>query len=151
MKSNRQNVILSIIAKQDIETQNHLLEALAQRGIQTTQATLSRDIRELHLKKTADADGNIHYTADTRDVPSIPQIFRDSVINADHAMNTVVFKCHTGMAQGACAVFDKLEYRGVVGTLAGDDTFFVLMRTAADAEYLVDEMKFLLGTENISQ
>ena len=147
MKSLRHKAILEVISEQNVDTQEKLRDLLLRKNITVNQSTLSRDIKELHLVKKTDKNGNIRYSADERSVTDIPQIFRDSVIAADYAVNTVVFKCRTGMAQGACAVFDKLEYRGVVGTLAGDDTFFVLMRTPADAEFLVKEMKDQLGFE----
>ncbi len=146
MKTYRQDRILGIISEQCVDTQEKLRELLLAENISVTQATLSRDIRELHLRKAADVNGNIRYIAEKREKVSVPQIFRDSVISIDFAGNTVVFRCNTGMAQAACAVFDRLGCSGVVGTLAGDDTIFVLMRTPEDASALADEMSGLLAS-----
>lgn len=133
VKKERQNIIIDIISKNDISTQEMLKEYLEKQGITVTQATLSRDINELNLKK--EADGVYKYIAPLKDIMDCPPILKDSVYDIVYAMNTVVLKCHTGMAQAACATLDKMEYTGIVGTIAGDDTIFVLMpseKAAAD-------------------
>ena len=116
-----------------------LREQLLKRGIEVTQATLSRDIKELGLIKKQD-----RYFVPQKSSAEIPALIRESVNSVDYAMNTVVFKCHAGMAMAACAMFDKLGYSGVVGTLAGDDTIFMLMRSERDAAAFVKEMQSVI-------
>ena len=104
-------------------------------GFEVTQATVSRDIRELGLVKVATGDGHYRYVAasgagKSAHSPSrFETIFRESVLKADFAGHFVLVKCYTGMANAACEVFDAMVWNDVVGTLSGDDTFFILMRT----------------------
>lgn len=140
MKSARHDEIIRIINENKVDTQEMLRKLLEDRGIEVTQATLSRDMRELRLKKVSAEGGGQRYAVSENTIPDLPQLFTDSVYSADHAVNTVVFRCNTGMAQAACAVFDQLNFRSVVGTIAGDDTIFVLMRTAEEAAELSDEI-----------
>lgn len=142
MKSIRHEAILEIIGSTAVETQEMLRELLLDRKIEVTQATLSRDIKELGLIKKQD-----RYCLPHKCVKDIPQILCDSVTDIDYAVNTVVFKCHAGMANAACATFDKLDYSGVVGTLAGDDTIFILMRSEKDAAAFVKEMQRVIFME----
>lgn len=149
MKTNRQNVILSIIAKQEIETQNHLLEALEQHGIQTTQATLSRDIKELHLVKTMSPSGNYRYIAPAEESrprydDRLRKIFRESVTSYASAQNIVVVKTLPGLANGAASTIDSMQIPDLIGTLAGDDTALLVMKTNAAAEALCAELKNML-------
>lgn len=139
MKTRRHDEILDIISSTAVDTQEMLREKLHERGIEVTQATLSRDIRELGLIK-----GQDRYSVPQKTSAEIPLLLTDSIKDIDHAMNTVVFHCHAGMAGAACATFDKLGFDKVVGTIAGDDTIFILMRTEKDAEYLVREMKSII-------
>lgn len=143
MKNKRQYKILDIIKMHDVETQEMLQNLLAEYGFKVTQATVSRDIKELRLVKKMTANGVYKYAApDEKKFKK--NIFIDTVTDIDYAMNTVVVKCHTGMAQAACAALDSMEYGGIVGTLAGDDTIFVLMRTEAEARKLVKTFKELV-------
>ena len=149
MKSNRQNVILAIIARQEIETQNHLLEALAQHGIKTTQATLSRDIKELHLVKTLSSSGKYRYAAPTADETPryderLRKIFRESVTSHAAAQNIVVLKTLPGLASGAASTLDSMHLSDLVGTLAGDDTALLVMKNNAAAEALCEEIEKML-------
>lgn len=139
IKSERHEIILEIIKNSSIETQEMLREQLLKRGIEVTQATLSRDIKELGLIKKQD-----RYFVPQKSSAEIPALIRESVNSVDYAMNTVVFKCHAGMAMAACAMFDKLGYSSVVGTLAGDDTIFMLMRSERDAAAFVKEMQSVI-------
>ena len=147
MKSNRQTVILEIISSEEIETQNQLLEALEKRGIHTTQATLSRDIRDMHLSKEASADGGYRYVVSRRDtgdhLQRLQKIFRESVISYDVAQNLFVIRTLPGLASAACSAMDAIEVEGLVGTLAGDDTAFLAMRDNAAALALYDEIQHL--------
>lgn len=141
MKKQRQKKILELIEKYEIDTQEMLKDYLEKENITVTQATLSRDINELSLIKTTTENGICKYTMPVKNHYDFPLIFSNSVIGIDHAMNTVVVKCHTGMAQAACATLDKMEYPKIVGTIAGDDTIFILMRTESDAADFSEELK----------
>ncbi len=143
MKNKRQDIILEIIKDNKVETQEALQEMLAQRGFNVTQATVSRDIKELRLIKRSGRGGSYHYEM-PGDMQSDRNIFFDVVTKVDYAVNTVVIKCRNGMAQTACAALDGMEYNKIVGTLAGDDTIFVLMRTENDAADLVKTLGKLI-------
>ena len=144
MKKQRQNKIIEIIEKYEITTQETLKKYLEDEGIIVTQATLSRDINELNLKKRVSATGaNISVYAKKKAI-QCPAIFKDSVIDVVYAMNTVVIKCHTGMAQAACATLDKMEDTEIVGTIAGDDTIFALMKNESDASEFAEELRILV-------
>lgn len=147
MKSHRQNKIIELIERYEITTQDALKKRLEDEGIAVTQATLSRDINELDLKKELSPSGAYIYVRAQRAEMQFPPIFRDSVSGIDFALNTVVIKCHTGMAQAACAVLDKMGCDGIVGTIAGDDTIFVLMRTESAACEFAGGLKAMLSAE----
>ncbi len=145
MKTKRHAKILELISDNIINTQEELLSKLKEGGYEVTQATVSRDIKELKLIKTLGEDGNYRYTAATREREveiqySFQALFVKSVINMDYAGNTVCVKCYTGMANAACAAFDSLEWNGVVGTIAGDDTIFILTRSEETAVSLIKEL-----------
>ncbi len=108
---------------------------LAERGIHTAQATLSRDIQQLSLVKQRDENGVYRYALPPTAVAE-KSLFEEAVLSVDYAMNTIVLKCRTGMAQGTCAAIDSVNHEGVVGTIAGDDTIFILVRSEADARKL---------------
>ena len=148
MKTVRQVAILDIIEKQDIETQEELAEALRKRGIAVTQATVSRDIKELRLVKTLSTEGKYKYSIGqdhSRNVSSkFFSLFADSVLSVDSACNMLVIKCMTGMAQAICAAMDSIHWKGAVGTLAGDDTIFVVCRDELSAKDMEAELKKLM-------
>lgn len=151
MKSQRQQLILKIISEKQIDTQESLQKALKEYGCVCTQATVSRDINELALIKTMTATGEYKYSIPSFKKKSfenkndmIYTIITDSVTEVDYAINTVVIKCKTGMAQAVCAKLDSTDIENTVGTLAGDDTIFVLMRTERDALRLVKELNGIL-------
>lgn len=135
MKSARHQTILKLIEEHPIDRQEELLRHLRAAGFDVTQATVSRDIRELRLVKTATGDGGYRYiSASAHSKPAhssnrFETIFRESVLKVDYAGNMVLVKCFSGMANAACEVFDSMHWDQVVGTLSGDDTFFILMRT----------------------
>ena len=135
MKNRRQEAILEIITEQSVGTQEMLIELLAERGIKTTQATLSRDIQQLSLVKQRDENGEYCYALPQTAVEE-KSVFEEAVISVDYAMNVVVLKCRVGMAQGTCVAIDSANHQGIVGTLAGDDTIFILVRSEADAKKL---------------
>ena len=147
MKSNRQAVILEIISTKTIETQNQLMQELETRGIHTTQATLSRDIRDMHLTKEVTPNGGYRYVASRREagdhLQRLQKIFRESVVSYDVAQNLFVLRTLPGLASAACSALDAIEVEGLVGTLAGDDTAFIAMRDNAAALALYDEIQHL--------
>ena len=132
MKIDRQSVIKEIISTQVIETQNQLMEALAARGIPSTQATVSRDIREMRLVKDLGPDGRYHYNMPSKHVipefdVTLRKIFRESVPSYAIAQNIVVLKTLPGLASAACSALDTMKLPHFVGSLAGDDTSFLAM------------------------
>ncbi|MCR5090197.1 MAG: arginine repressor [Oscillospiraceae bacterium] len=148
MKQERQSAIMDIISKNEIETQNQLLEALERRGIRTTQATLSRDIRDMRLSKETGADGSYHYTASKagseNHTQRLNKIFRESVVSYDIAQNLLVIRTLPGLASAACSALDGMEIEGLIGTLAGDDTAFLAMRDEKAARMFLEEIRNLL-------
>ncbi|NLW65380.1 MAG: arginine repressor [Clostridiales bacterium] len=149
MKSARQKKILEIIAAKDVETQNQLIEELAAHGIKSTQATLSRDIKELRLMKELTGTGRYRYVASGRDEftdfdQRIKTIFRECVTEYATAQNILVLKTLPGLAPAACSALDAMEISGLVGTLAGDDTAFIAMKDNETAEQFEREIEKLL-------
>ncbi len=148
MKLGRQSVIMEIINERDIETQNQLMDALAERGVKSTQATLSRDIRDMRLVKEMGPKGNYRYVAaakqETPDLDArLKKIFKESLVSYDVAQNIVVLKTLPGLANGACSALDGMDIEGLVGTLAGDDTAFLAMKDNASAMTLYKEIEQL--------
>jgi transcriptional regulator of arginine metabolism len=149
MKLDRQSVIMAIISERDIETQNQLMEALAEKGLKSTQATLSRDIREMRLVKELGPSGNYRYVAaakqDHTDLDiRLKKIFKESVVSYDVAQNILVIKTLPGLASGACSALDGMSIDGLVGTIAGDDTAFLAMRDNNSATTLYKEIEQLI-------
>ena len=146
MKNSRQDLIVEIVNAMDIETQEQLLEELKKRDIQTTQATISRDIKQLRLVKQAGPHGIMRYaTSAFHDTPGLnvklEKIFRECVTHFDCAQNLVVIKTMPGLAPAACSAVDKMNLKAVVGSIAGDDTLFIAMRDSASAEAFCEEIK----------
>lgn len=149
MKSLRQEKIVEIISKRNIETQNQLMTALLAEGIKSTQATLSRDIRDLHLVKELTGDGSYRYVLGARDGVSdfdqrLKKIFRESVVDYAVAQNIIVIKTLPGLANAACSALDNMEIFNLVGSIAGDDTAFLAMKDNASAEHFCREIESLL-------
>ena len=145
MKRARHKMILELIEKMPIDRQEELMNQLRAHGFDVTQATVSRDIRELRLVKASTGDGNYRYVASSAGqlvhTPNrFETIFRESVLRVDYAGHIVLVKCFTGMANAACEVFDAMVWQDVVGTLSGDDTFFILMRSEPAAHAICDEL-----------
>ena len=149
MKRIRQEKILEIIQTRDIETQNDLAEALGDAGIVSTQATISRDIREMGLTKEQGAEGGYRYTAPRQQKPighseRLQTIFKESVTHVAVAQNLIVLRTLPGLAPAACSAIDGMGYPGLVGTLAGDDTAFLAMADNAAAEQFRVEITAML-------
>ena len=132
MKKNRHEAILSLISRQDIGTQEELMIKLNELGYKVTQATVSRDIKQLKLIKTPVSNGVYKYSGVSNEnedhSAKYYSILSHSVTGVNYAGNMVVVKCYSGMAQAACAAMDNLIIDMIVGTLAGDDTIFVLCK-----------------------
>ena len=149
MKAKRHAKILELIAAQDIDTQEELLRRLNENGFKVTQATVSRDIRELHMVKVQTPKGGYKYSINNvRDNVDMSfkfhAVFSESVIDVDYAENIVVIRCYVGMANAACAALDSIHWKDVVGTIAGDDTIFCLLRDKTQAPELVSQLKRLM-------
>ena len=146
MKVERHSKIVELIGKYEIETQEELAEYLNQAGFNVTQATVSRDIRELCLVKAATEEGYRYVSSHSdRYDPKVQErfetIFRESVLQVDYAGHIVMIKCYSGMANAACQVFDSMQWKNVVGSLSGDDTFLVLVRSERDAKNISAELE----------
>ncbi|MBO4211797.1 MAG: arginine repressor [Oscillospiraceae bacterium] len=149
MKSQRQTKILEIIASKDIETQEQLLEELRQAGFRSTQATISRDIKELRILKDLTAMGTYRYSIGNKETSGafsnrLNSIFKESVISYDYAQNIVVVKTLPSLAPAAGRAIDAMNMSVVVGTLAGDDTLLIIMRDVQAAIGFCIEIKKLL-------
>ena len=142
MKNQRQAKILEIIAERDIETQEELLTALQACGFNCTQATISRDIKELRIVKELYARGT--YRSGATFSAKLNTIFRECVTGFDSAQNMVVITTLPGMAQAAGSALDSMKLPQIVGTLGGDDTVFLVMRDTAAAQELCNEIRRLL-------
>lgn len=152
MKAKRHAKILDIISKQDIETQEELLVELEKNGFNVTQATVSRDIKELQLVKIQVESGGYRYSVSSSWEPAnmsfkFHSVFKESVLSIDYVENIVVIKCYVGMANAACASLDSINWNGLVGTLAGDDTIFCLMRDKNQSVNFVKQLKKLLKSK----
>ncbi|MCQ2418510.1 MAG: arginine repressor [Clostridia bacterium] len=150
MKSKRQTKILEIISEKDIETQEQLLESLKEAGMDCTQATISRDIKELRIVKELTVMGNYRYAAPAQEAATtfserLNTIFKQCVTSYDHAQNIVVIKTLPGLAAGACSAIDAMQMSVVVGSLAGDDTAVIIMRDINAAVGFCAEIKKLLN------
>jgi len=150
MKEKRQSLILRVIAEEDIETQEQLLAALRARGVEATQATVSRDMKALSLIKESNASGGYRYVVSEKksivnSAGRLQTIFREGVTSFDSAQNIVVVKTMPGLASAAAAALDHMELPDMVGSLAGDDTVILIMRTNETAEKLCREIKQILN------
>lgn len=149
MKKRRQAKILEIIAKYNIDTQDALIERLKEAGFDVTQATASRDIRELNLVKVS-VDGNSYrYAESHKDDMKISlkykNILKETLISADYACNTMVLKTYSGMAQAAAAAIDNMGWNEIVGSVAGDDTILIVMRSDESAKEFFTKFTTLIG------
>lgn len=144
-KYTRQSKILELISKSEIETQEELAEGLKAMGIDVTQATISRDIKELRLVKVMSKSGKYKYATIGQSQEGITdrlnKIFENSVVSIDSAMNIIVIKTIPGAAQICASAIDYMGVEGIVGTLAGDDTVFVAIRKLEDVDYVLQEFK----------
>lgn len=150
MKTQRQAKIMEIISTRDIETQEQLLAALQDAGFYSTQATISRDIKELRVVKELTSFGTYRYTTSAKDgshtfSARLNTIFRECITNIDYAQNIIVIKTMPGLASAAASAIDGMNMSVVVGTLAGDDTVMIVMRDNNAAAAFCGEIKNLLS------
>lgn len=148
MKYNRHARILDIIEKHDIVTQDELAEKLREHGMDVTQATISRDIKELRLVKVMDSNGKTKYKAINNDPGVLSEklltVLKGGYVSSDYANNILVVKTLPGMAPAIASVIDSLGWMAVVGTIAGDDTIMVVTRAERIAEELQEKILQLL-------
>ena len=148
MKSARQIAILEIIAESAIETQEDLADALRLHGFQVTQATVSRDIKELRLVKALSPDGIYRYVSSDKNENSLNErlirMFSDTVISIDHAYNQIVVKTLSATAGIAAETIDSLQWPEILGTISGDNTIFIVVRSDEDAPVVVERFREIL-------
>ena len=145
MKTNRQSKIIEIIQKNEVETQDELSALLEKDGFRVTQATVSRDIRELKLTKIPTAGGRQKYAVIT-DAPEnlskkYERVLREGFLSMDMAQNILVIKTVSGMASAVCAAIDAMKMRVIVGSIAGDDTIMCAIRTVDDTYAVMKKIR----------
>ena len=150
MKIQRQAKIMEIISTKNVETQEQLLEELQLAGFRSTQATISRDIKELRIVKELTSFGTYRYTTSQNEVSGtfstrLNNIFRECVIGVDYAQNLVVIHTLPGLASAAGSAIDAMSMSVIVGCLSGDDTVMVVMRDSNAAAAFCGEIRNLLG------
>ena len=149
MKNNRQDKILAIIEAEPIETQEQLLAKLQEQGIESTQATISRDIKQLHLIKEPVGGGRYRYAVSAQKIKlnfagRLQVILRESILSADRAQNLVVVKMMPGLGPAAGSAFDGMEIPAIVGTVSGDDTVLVVLRDEQSAAEFCTELTAMI-------
>ena len=145
MKTNRQSKIIEILQKNEVETQDELSALLEKDGFRVTQATVSRDIRELKLTKIPTAGGRQKYAVIT-DAPEnlskkYERVLREGFLSMDMAQNILVIKTVSGMASAVCAAIDAMKMREIVGSIAGDDTIMCAIRTVDDTYAVMKKIR----------
>ena len=151
VKEKRQSQILKLISSTEVETQEEITLYLQNLGFKVTQATVSRDIKDLNLIKTSGAQKRYKYMASDQIVTDIPDrkdrfsaLVRDGVIDVRAAQQIVVIRCHSGMAQAVAAVIDSVDHPKIIGSIAGDDTIFLAAESLEAAIALQNEFHQLI-------
>ena len=149
MKIARHAKILELIENYDIETQDELAQKLCEEGFMVTQATVSRDIREMKLTKIATEKGRQKYAVitgnDTEVTERLTRVFKEAVLKMDYAQNMIVIKTLDGMGMAVAVALDNMQNSEILGTIAGDDTVFVVMRDTNAAAAFCGEIRNLLS------
>ena len=143
-RSDRQAIITEIIQQQEISTQQELASALQEKGFDTTQATVSRDIKEMGLIKTEGKTKKYKYAVPQPKAGignNIANIFKESVISIDSSLNSIVIKTSEGSASGAAFFLDKLHIPEILGTISGDDTILIIARSVNDVQFITSTLK----------
>ena len=147
MKKDRHSVIIDLIDKYEIETQEELAERLKEAGFQVTQATVSRDIRALHLSKIPCGSGKQKYVLLRQDESQLSdkyiRVLSDGFVSMDMAQNILVIKTVAGMAMAVAAALDAIKFKEIVGSIAGDDTIMVAVRTTEETKVLMKKIQQL--------
>lgn len=152
MKKERQKKILELVKMYNIETQEELTDRLREEGFDITQATVSRDIREINLVKVT-SEGVTKYAAssdkDMKISVKYKNILKETLVSLDYACHTVVLKTYSGMAQAAAAAIDNMGWKEIVGSVAGDDTILIIMRSDESAKEFYSNFNALMGKNNV--
>lgn len=152
MRYSRQNKILEIISNNDVETQDQLQDLLNKEGFSVTQATISRDIKELQLVKAMAASGKYKYTVGKYDEQPISErfikIFRETIISTSHASNLIVVKTLSGCGNAAAEAIDCLELDHVVGSIAGDNTMLIIVDEEKNVPEILDFFNTMISKRN---
>ena len=150
MKRERQDAVVRLINKYDIETQEELAAYLREEGFDVTQATVSRDIRELHLSKITADNGRQKYIILQNDDAKLGdkyiRVLRDGYVSMAMAKNILVIKTVQGMAMAVAAAIDAMKYKEIVGSIAGDDTIMVAIRTSEDTRIVMKKIREILDS-----
>lgn len=148
MKSARQIAILEIITERAIETQEDLADALRKRGFQVTQATVSRDIKELRLLKVLSADGAYRYATSDKNENSLNErlirMFSETVISMSSAYNQIIIKTLSASANIAAETIDSLQWPEILGTIAGDNTILMIVRTVEEVQPVMERLNAMV-------
>ena len=148
MKRSRHAKIVELIENYDIETQEDLAEFLKEAGFQVTQATVSRDIRELQLSKIPAGDGKQKYVVlrqdDSHLVDKYIRVLKDGLLSMDMAQNILVIKTVSGMASAVAVAVDAMKFKEIVGSIAGDDTIMMAVKTIEDTKTVMDKIHKML-------
>lgn len=148
MKSARQIAILEIITERAVETQEELADALRKRGFQVTQATVSRDIKELRLVKVLSADGAYRYATSDKNENSLNErlirMFSETVISITSAYNQIIIKTLSASASIAAETIDSLQWPEILGTIAGENTILMIVRSIEEVQTVVDRLNSLM-------
>ena len=148
MKKIRHSKIIEIIEKQDVETQEELATLLKEAGFEVTQATVSRDIREMKLSKVSAGKGRQKYVVLKHDDSHLGdkyiRVLKDGFLSMDMAQNILVIKTVSGMAMAVAAAIDALKFKEIVGSIAGDDTIMMAVRTVEETQILMDKIRAML-------
>lgn len=146
MKKKRHELILNYIKNNNVSRQEEIIKMLLENGFNVTQATISRDIKELKIIKEHFGKNDIRYAVSEKidNDDNYKMIFKRSAISADAAMNIIVVKCYSGTANAACIALDSMNLPGLVGTIAGDDTIFVACRDVSSTTNIINTINTLL-------
>jgi transcriptional regulator of arginine metabolism len=153
MKVGRQSKIIELINKYDIETQEDLADLLTKAGYNVTQATISRDIRELKLTKVAVDDGKQKYivlnNTETGLSEKYVRVLRDGFLSMDMAQNIIIVKTVSGMAMAVAAALDALHIQGIMGCIAGDDTVMCVIKTTEETVGVMEKLNKLINSKSL--
>ena len=148
----RQTRIRELLYQRAIDTHEKLAEVLQQQGIEVSQSTLSKDLREIGVVRVPQADGSFRYTlpeagSTLRDLHILERELQDFLVQAEQVINMVLVRTASGHAQSVCEAIDRIDWAEVAGTLAGENTIFIVTRSEQDAAKLVDKINAVCGEE----